>query len=222
MNLRTITTVLITFLLGVGLLNIGVSLASTQRSAAAETSLIQDPAAAYTLPVITPILECVVDLGGGNFRAVFGYANSGAATVIPVGTSNRFSPAPQARGQVTTFLAGRQTAVFTVDFLGTSQVTSLTWRVTSRRQLTATASKNSPRCVTPTPTNTPTNTPLPPTATATDTPTNTPIPPTPTVTDTPTNTPIPPTPTVTDTPTNTPIPPTPTVTDTPTNTPEPP
>jgi hypothetical protein len=52
-----------------------------------------------------------------TLRAIWGYNNLAQATVpIPVGSNNSFNPAPQDRGQPTSYLAGRQFSVFTVDY----------------------------------------------------------------------------------------------------------
>ncbi|MFO7447821.1 MAG: SdrD B-like domain-containing protein [Ignavibacteriaceae bacterium] len=57
---------------------------------------------------ITPILECVTNNGDGTFTANFGYLNENNFEVtIPVGNDNKFSPAPQDRGQTTVFQPGR-------------------------------------------------------------------------------------------------------------------
>lgn len=70
---------------------------------------------------VKPVLENggnVTANGDGTYTATFGYMNQNSAGVnIPVGANNYFSPAPQDRGQTTTFLAGRQTSVFTVTML---------------------------------------------------------------------------------------------------------
>ncbi len=67
---------------------------------------------------VKPVLENggnVTPNGDGTYTATFGYSNQNEGGVnIPVGENNRFSPAPQDRGQTTTFRAGRQTNVFSV------------------------------------------------------------------------------------------------------------
>jgi len=98
-----------------------------------------DPAGAQSDPV-RPILECVEDLGGGSFRAHFGYLNENAVDVtIPIGSDNKFTPSPQDRGQPTVFTPGRTPffpdSEFQVDFDGSPLVWSLDGR-------TSTASNN--------------------------------------------------------------------------------
>jgi hypothetical protein len=73
-----------------------------------------------------PIVDGVVALGGGQFRATFGYDNAGAsATSIPVGPENRFFPDPPDRGQPTLLADGQQHRVFSVVFDGQP----LSWRL---------------------------------------------------------------------------------------------
>ncbi len=89
---------------------------------------------------VRPILECVEHLGGGAYRAHFGYLNENAVEVtIPVGSDNRFTPSPQDRGQPTLFSPGRTpyypNAAFQVDFDGNP----LVWTLDGR---TSTASDN--------------------------------------------------------------------------------
>jgi hypothetical protein len=131
------------------------------------------PTATYTpaatnMPAkpVHPILECVVNNGDGDYTALFGYYNENAeAVVVPIGPTNKFSPAPQDRGQPTTFQPGRTPtwphAAFGVIFEGSD----LVWTLNGR---TATASSASRLCP-----NTPTSTPEP-TETYTPSPANTP------------------------------------------------
>ena len=89
--------------------------------------------------VVHPILECVDQLSGGNYRAHYGYLNEGNATVgVPVGVRNYFTPSPENRGQPVRFRPGRAPDVFQVDFVRT-----LEWTLTGR---TSTASTSSKRC----------------------------------------------------------------------------
>jgi CSLREA domain-containing protein len=78
---------------------------------------------------ISPVLEnggCVVRNANGTFTATFGYNNPNTfAVTIPVGNDNKFTPAPQDRGQTTNFLPGRQVAAFTVTFTGGNLVWTL-------------------------------------------------------------------------------------------------
>ncbi len=87
---------------------------------------------------ISPILDSLVTNCDGTYTAFFGYLNRNASTVtIPTGSDNRFSPAPEDRGQTTDFLAGRQRKVFSVDFPGGNLVWTL--RSPNGQQSTATA-----------------------------------------------------------------------------------
>lgn len=90
---------------------------------------------------ISPVVECVIDLGGGAFKARFGYNNPNpVAITIPVGNTNKFTPSPQNRGQATFFLPGRQRNVFDVTHTGGN----LVWTLNGK---TATASLKHPtRC----------------------------------------------------------------------------
>lgn len=56
------------------------------------------PTPVVTNAAVRPVLECVVDNGGGAYTAYFGYKNDNTGEVpVPVGPNNRFSPAPQDR-----------------------------------------------------------------------------------------------------------------------------
>jgi choice-of-anchor A domain-containing protein/uncharacterized repeat protein (TIGR01451 family)/TQXA domain-containing protein len=93
------------------------------------------------LDKITPILECVVKNNDNTYTAHFGYLNSNDVEVtISVGSDNKFSPAPEDRGQTTTFNPGRTdyypNADFTVTWDGSSD---LVWTLNGK---TATASIN--------------------------------------------------------------------------------
>jgi hypothetical protein len=75
---------------------------------------------------VRPIVERVVAIGQGQYRATFGYDNEGTASIsMAVGAENRFFPDPASRGQPTLFLAGRRSDVFSVVFDGRP----LTWRL---------------------------------------------------------------------------------------------
>jgi hypothetical protein len=75
---------------------------------------------------IHPVVERVVAIGPGQYRATFGYHNEGSASIaMPIGAENRFFPDPPGRGQPTLFLAGRRSGVFSVVFDGRP----LTWRL---------------------------------------------------------------------------------------------
>lgn len=96
---------------------------------------------------ITPLLECVIDRGASanpRYAAVFGYDNPNAfAKAQAIGSSNKFTPNPQDRGQPIAFLLGRQRNAFFVDF----NSGSLTWTLGSK---TASATTTSPKCATTT------------------------------------------------------------------------
>lgn len=93
---------------------------------------------------VRPVLECVSDNGDGTYTAFFGYLNPNAFEVsVPVGLSNKFTPAPQDRGQPTMFKSGRTpfwpNAAFSVVFDGGN----LVWTLDGR---TSTASSGSTPC----------------------------------------------------------------------------
>ena len=72
-----------------------------------------------TSATIQPILERVIPLGNGNYRATFGYNNSSHTSIsIPIGPQNSFSPSPASRGQPTLFLPGLHHGAFSVVFTG--------------------------------------------------------------------------------------------------------
>lgn len=76
---------------------------------------------------IRPMLEYVTSIGGGQFVATYGYNNNFASPQnIPVGSDNNFMPFPEDRNQPTTFLPGRQYAVFHVPFTFGS---TITWKL---------------------------------------------------------------------------------------------
>jgi uncharacterized repeat protein (TIGR01451 family) len=86
---------------------------------------------------IAVFVTCV-DAGPSTFTATFGYVNpNAAAATVPVGIGNRLSPAPEDRGQPTTFAPGRVDAAFTVSTVPNG--TDLVWTVNGR---TATASSS--------------------------------------------------------------------------------
>lgn len=94
---------------------------------------------------ISPILDCVTFNCDGTLTAHFGYLNPNPETVvIPVGSDNKFTPAPQDRGQPTEFLPGR-TAHYPDGGFGVTWDGSgnLVWTLNGK---TSTASKNSKEC----------------------------------------------------------------------------
>jgi uncharacterized repeat protein (TIGR01451 family) len=88
---------------------------------------------------LTPLLECVEALDGGQFLAHYGYANPNPTTVEPQADENRFSPDPPDRGQPTAFASGRVADAFQVPWSGSA----LTWRLTGNE---LTVSEGSRRC----------------------------------------------------------------------------
>lgn len=96
-------------------------------------------------PDVEPVLECVLPRVNGSYTAYFGYRNNTDETIsIPVGSDNRFLPAPADRGQPTVFQPGRSPLwpnnVFAVRFDGSE----LTWHLSGTE---VSASASSPRCV---------------------------------------------------------------------------
>ena len=94
---------------------------------------------------VSPVLECVADMGDGSYISYWGYNNQNSGTVtIAIGTNNNFNPLPQNRGQPTSFLAGRSpyypNAAFSVPFDGSNLVWYLKYGTSSAG--TATASSN--------------------------------------------------------------------------------
>lgn len=88
---------------------------------------------------VSAVLECVTEQAG-IYTAHFGYKNPNLLPVtIPIGSQNKFTPAPIDRGQSTLFMPGRQVDTFAVDFTSGNLVWSLNGR-------TATASTRSKRC----------------------------------------------------------------------------
>lgn len=90
---------------------------------------------------LSPVLECTRVNGPDDCTAVWGYNNPDNDFVPfePIGSRNRFSPAPQDRGQPENFLAGRQVCVFTTDF----NCNNLVWNLDGR---TGTANGNANLC----------------------------------------------------------------------------
>lgn len=89
---------------------------------------------------VRPILECVEYLGPEQYVAHFGYLNPNPFPVeVPIGGDNKFTPAPQDRGQPTVFQPGRTAyypeSAFQIAFDGRN----LVWTLQRR---TSTASSN--------------------------------------------------------------------------------
>lgn len=100
---------------------------------------------------VTPIVECVEDLGNGQRRAHFGYLNSNQWTVPvasdsadPSGAQNFFDPDQQNSQLPDQFLPGRQIRAFSQDFSGGSF--SWTLQVPGTTAVTVTVDDGAPPC----------------------------------------------------------------------------
>ncbi len=72
--------------------------------------------AAERVKTVRPVLKCV-EAASGQWRAHFGFANSGSTEVsIPASLFNRFWPPPMVRGQPKVFAAGARDDVVQVAF----------------------------------------------------------------------------------------------------------
>lgn len=72
---------------------------------------------------VSPVLEKVTNNGNGTWTALWGwYSRNTVPVTIPIGVNNRFSPAPQARGQPVVFLPGRHYGQFS-----TATTSTLVW-----------------------------------------------------------------------------------------------
>lgn len=88
-------------------------------------------------PHVGVFVRCVSN-HGDRFDATFGYQNDGSTSYgIPVGADNRFSPAPEGRGQTTDFLPGNVQDAFTVKDIPAAE--QLVWSLKSDTTATATA-----------------------------------------------------------------------------------
>ena len=103
----------------------------------AMTWLMAGPAEAAP-PQTNPVFECAFPKPGGTgYVAVFGYENTtGKTQNFPVGSKNRFLPAPSNRGQPVTFDPGRHDNVVVLDWDGTS---ALRWKIDNTTVRAATA-----------------------------------------------------------------------------------
>ena len=99
--------------------------------------------------LVTPVRECVTDLGQGaagakRYRARFGYDNAATYAIVlltlPLPAENIFTTAPFLRGQPQLFLPGNRRNVFTTDFAAGE---SPTWRL---NKINVTATSSTPRC----------------------------------------------------------------------------
>lgn len=94
---------------------------------------------------VRPVVECVTANGDGTYTAYFGYRNDGdEAVTIPVGPRNRIAPAPEDRGQPTTFSPGGTAPWPNAPFSAAFSGGGLSWTVDGQ---TASASPDSPPCV---------------------------------------------------------------------------
>jgi hypothetical protein len=94
---------------------------------------------------VSPRLECIfiTDETTGAYTAVWGYDNRTAAAVdVHIGSSNKFEPNPEDRGQPTTFDVGSHTNVLTTSSSGDET----SWKLLGG---TATAKKDSKTCASP-------------------------------------------------------------------------
>jgi len=90
------------------------------------TKVTSSAAVTLSSTKVYPLLECLKDNGDGTYTAFLGYRNdASSSSIIPVGGSNGFSPAPLDRGQPSTFLTGSQKYVFAVNFDGKDII----WRI---------------------------------------------------------------------------------------------
>jgi hypothetical protein len=80
---------------------------------------------------IVPFMNCYWDNGNGTYAASVGYNNKNSTTqTLPVGTSNRFQPGAQYRGQPTVFLTGIRNNVFVVNATAADVASGLNWYLT--------------------------------------------------------------------------------------------
>lgn len=103
--------------------------------------LLVTQVAAQTGQSVTPVVECVSQLSGGQYSATFGYKNNNTGSIgIAAGDNNKFTPSPADRGQTTIFNPGRVRNAFSVRFEGSG---SLVWTVKGpdNASRTATASR---------------------------------------------------------------------------------
>jgi hypothetical protein len=98
---------------------------------------------------VTPKRESVIDNGDGTFTAYFGYDNTYSTTqTISISNNNKFTPAPQDRGQPTSFLPGRQVNVFSVTWDGSNLVWSLDGATTTANASQSTITIESKKTIT--------------------------------------------------------------------------
>lgn len=88
-----------------------------------------------------PVAECVVSLGDGTFRAVFGYEKGGQTVDVPIGPNNTLTPSTLNGVQPTTFRAGRVEGAFATPPIDNG--VRVVWKLYTR---TANASQYSRAC----------------------------------------------------------------------------
>lgn len=114
-------------------------------ASAAAAALAVAPLASSATPAssLSPKLECVIDLGGGAFRAWWGWNNPDKVEVKLArdgsGSSNKFTPRLDPSPQPEVFAGGRQYAMFSTDVAKGV----LVWHLNGR---TSTAGLGGPRC----------------------------------------------------------------------------
>lgn len=118
--------------------------AIANRSGSYRKSFTFSPPLQPTL-ALRPILECVQANTNGTFTARFGYESDNPVPVtISIGGHNKFTPAPQDKGQPTVFQSGRRQNVFSVVFGNHEIRWSIKGPDGERRDVSA--SVNSSRC----------------------------------------------------------------------------
>ena len=91
-----------------------------------------------TTPAVDVVVVCV-DKGTSTYSARFGYSNPGSVMVSrAIGDANRFTPAPEGRGQPIAFEPGDDDKAVTVDNIPNGS--NLVWTLTTNGTDTATAS----------------------------------------------------------------------------------
>lgn len=109
-------------------------------------AMVLIPVSAFAQQPIEPIVNCVeYDKAADLFTVHFGYINPNDVTVvIPLGKNNKITPAPQDRGQPTSFEPGVHNNAFSAEFNGND----LTWHIESEnyKPKDATASAIDTKC----------------------------------------------------------------------------
>lgn len=82
-----------------------------------------DPADSKRVSPVHPVLKCVERSSKGEWRAHFGYRNTGRESLpVAVGLHNRVWPPPIGQGQPTTFQPGNQADALQLPFVETGEV----------------------------------------------------------------------------------------------------